>query len=906
MAIQASFPIWQDERLLHNYDRLDYYVTFNDETIFRGRAFRSPKNVPIELDINRIVGDWLENGIDPEYEGVLKQENAWGQFKVWDQTTGYLLAEYGVMFNWEQEWSGESKVLSEPVNGRMDPRMRLFWSKYNVSETSVVVEGEDIYWFDADDAVAVAWDAGRATVGIRTNYSIREIVAVCPEGVRTLTYGLNWQFEVPVNDDPDNPKTYTVQWYRNGVLLDQTVITVAKAVFQFECEPTETVGAFGGEVDIWFNTDQPLDRISATVSDGTVSRLTNGHLFVSIPQNETGSARTVTVNFYVLGAYAGTCAVSQAYEEGWIFNAYPTKIPWSGGTYVLQISTNKPVADITVDTPSGITYVSKVQTGYTFSVEPNIALTERNFVLRFHWRNETRLVTLTQEKITFEVDAKDVWGSGGDHLFWVDTNLPFDDIVASLPAGVSAVTLAEDYFNTGYLKWDVDDPYDLKKRFVAFKFPENTGSTEKSYSFSFSYSGITVGTLTVKQPGEHIDHSGDYLTVEMPSGGTLNYIAYDSGGYVEYSVNGGAWERKEAIADMWQTLTNASGSYSVRLRSESPGYEPQLSGNTAYNVYGNILSMVYGDAFIGKTDTTRVNDLVDPTQGWYWIGPRLVRFKGYGKDFSGMVIPLQSVLPQKRQNYSSQVRGMFPTDYVKYSPKIRFAVVYEFGLDDWFNSAPLSALPDIEVSFGAPYAFASMFYSYTPVLSQAPEMPKIHIRRTNGTAFYRMFASSWEISDVVLGISKCAEFLHTISTRMFWNTDNGGRWEMPATFAEMYSGCGALTVTRPLRLVIEDYGRTVSQYSSVFDSVYSGCEALVNVTDLDINCVRQNMFSTAFRGCTSLNSVRVLVANGDGGTYSQNNWMQYVSNSGTIYKRGNFSLPSGVSGVPTGWTVIEI
>lgn len=83
--------------------------------------------------------------------------------------------------------------------------------------------------------------------------------------------------------------------------------------------------------------------------------------------------------------------------EPWIFTAYPTVLDYSCGEYLLAISTNKDVSGITVDTPSGISYVSKTQTGYTFTVEANTSSSQREFVLVFRMGDETRTVTLTQE-----------------------------------------------------------------------------------------------------------------------------------------------------------------------------------------------------------------------------------------------------------------------------------------------------------------------------------------------------------------------------------------------------------------------------------------------------------------------------------------------------------------------------
>lgn len=529
MAIQASFPIWQDERLLHNYDRLDYYVTFNDETIFRGRAFRSPKNVPIELDINRIVGDWLENGIDPEYEGVLKQENAWGQFKVWDQTTGYLLAEYGVMFNWEQEWSGESKVLSEPVNGRMDPRMRLFWSKYNVSETSVVVEGEDIYWFDADDAVSVAWDAGRATVGIRTNYSIREIVAVCPEGVRTLVYGANWQFEVPVNDDPDNPKTYTVQWYRNGVLLDQTVITVAKAVYVFNCDETATAPAGGGNVTIHYQTNIPDNKLTAVVPSGwTIVSMGNGVLVVSVPPNSTGSLRTETVSFYLEGAeFLGSTTVSQSAATGdWFWATPAVRKSYAGGTAFIAIDTSYDIYDITIGQPSGTTVSNISQTGYYLTLPANTGRTDVTYTINYR-RNGVLLGTT-----------------------------------------VATVEAMEEYVEGDYFTIEITE---LSESFNDYLFQVQNYSGTTRMTFDYSLNGGPWNTVNVS--------SGSNTSKKEFSGATVGDI-------YRFRSNGGI-----PLRSGWSGSTYPSS-------EQIPVFSMRFG---SFKMYGNILSLVYGDNYEGQT-----------------------------------------------------------------------------------------------------------------------------------------------------------------------------------------------------------------------------------------------------------------------------------------------------------------
>lgn len=104
---------------------------------------------------------------------------------------------------------------------------------------------------------------------------------------------------------------------------------------------------------------------------------------------------------------------------------------------------------------------------------------------------------------------------------------------------------------------------------------------------------------------EH-DYSTDYLTFDIISGGTLT-IPYNDDNY-SYSLNGGEWV---TVSGSGYSISVNEGD-KVRFKNKRVLFtgESNFSGNTVvYNVYGNIMSLLYGDDFIGETTLPNKNDL---------------------------------------------------------------------------------------------------------------------------------------------------------------------------------------------------------------------------------------------------------------------------------------------------------
>lgn len=102
------------------------------------------------------------------------------------------------------------------------------------------------------------------------------------------------------------------------------------------------------------------------------------------------------------------------------------------------------------------------------------------------------------------------------------------------------------------------------------------------------------------------DYSQDYLTFKVRTDGT---IAWNSIGSVakeiSYSINDGLWTSITAGSDV---TINVNAGDVVRFKGSNPTYATSKSnysgfdgGTATFNIEGNIMSLIYGDNFVGQT-----------------------------------------------------------------------------------------------------------------------------------------------------------------------------------------------------------------------------------------------------------------------------------------------------------------
>ena len=169
------------------------------------------------------------------------------------------------------------------------------------------------------------------------------------------------------------------------------------------------------------------------------------------------------------------------------------------------------------------------------------------------------------------------------------------------------------------------------------------------------------------------------------------------------------------------------------------------------------------------------------------------------------------------------------------------------------------------------YYFANMFEGCTSLT----RTPKISLEDTGDHCCYKMFAGCTSLTT--------APELDT--------TDLGGY-----CYANMFERCTSLT-TAPSILP----STTLSGYC--YDNMFYGCTSLTTAPELPAATLKNYCYRNMFYGCTNLAQIKCL-ATDISATSCTSNWVSNVASSGTFIKASSMSSwTTGVSGIPTNWSV---
>ena len=88
--------------------------------------------------------------------------------------------------------------------------------------------------------------------------------------------------------------------------------------------------------------------------------------------------------------------------------------------------------------------------------------------------------------------------------------------------------------------------------------------------------------------------------------------------------------------------------------------------------------------------------------------------------------------------------------------------------------------------------------------------------------------------------------------------------------------------------------------------MFYGCTSLTTAPELPATILADDCYGYMFYGCTSLNYIKML-ATDISARYCLNRWVYGVASTGTFVKNKNATWNvTGVSGVPSGWTIQKV
>ena len=120
-------------------------------------------------------------------------------------------------------------------------------------------------------------------------------------------------------------------------------------------------------------------------------------------------------------------------------------------------------------------------------------------------------------------------------------------------------------------------------------------------------------------------------------------------------------------------------------------------------------------------------------------------------------------------------------------------------------------------------------------------------------------------------------------------------------YYSLFAGCKKLISAPEIpAAVFENYQAITSIYGYMFQN----CTSLTRAPKLPTRTLCNYCYYNMFNGCTSLNYVECLA---DTSTEQRafDNWLNGVAAAGTFVKHPDAVWPSGASGIPEGWTIID-
>ena len=417
---------------------LEYYIVADGKVIFRGKSWRNPDTGLVKINVGDIVRDYMGFNLPdfrPLDDVVTRQEDAYKVFELYD-ANGVKMDEYKVLFDWYGEWNGEQKVLSNPIDGVLDPRMKILWTVFGPEAFDVIMESGPIsintYFRLLTTIINMGIEGGSYRVRWLTDYYPSSEWTVEIPGLTDYSYS-DASFSGITINIPSNQSLHSREYEIYYHIQDKTfgVTTIKQKGGEFHVEGDIEIGPESGDTaQITWTTDYTGATITCIADDWLeVTDITvTGATIHAKTENESLGPRTGRVSIYVDGELVWTVTVTQA---GKYFRMISTVLNFSdiGGTQQLLWDTDILTAALSVqidNTAFTATDISK--TGCTVTATMNEE-GDAAFAYANVYSGTTLLgkVILTQEGADFEARPLTIKMLSGGSITYITARSFYND-----------------------------------------------------------------------------------------------------------------------------------------------------------------------------------------------------------------------------------------------------------------------------------------------------------------------------------------------------------------------------------------------------------------------------------------------------------------------------------------------
>lgn len=350
---------------------LEYYIVADGRIIFRGKSWRNPDTGLVKINVGDIVRDYMKFDLPdfrPLDDVVTRQEDAYKVFELYG-ADGVKIDEYKVLFDWYGEWNGEQKVLSNPIDGILDPRMKILWTIFGPAAFDVLMESGpltiDSFFRLLTTNIVLGQEGGSYNIRWLTDYMPSSEWTVTIDGLTGFDYhdanlsGITIDF--PRNDTV-SAFTYDIYYHIHGLTFGPTHMTHNGGTLDIDRNPIDGGSNSGDTEHTDWESSFPASAITYSADTWIeVTNITSEGCDITFKEsNMSLEPRTGHVWLYVNGELARTITVIQ---EGRYFRNMTQQItfPPSGGESGITWETDIPFAALTASTDSGDFTLSDLQ-----------------------------------------------------------------------------------------------------------------------------------------------------------------------------------------------------------------------------------------------------------------------------------------------------------------------------------------------------------------------------------------------------------------------------------------------------------------------------------------------------------------------------------------------------------------
>lgn len=368
---------------------------------------------------------------------------------------------------------------------------------------------------------------------------------------------------------------------------------------------------------------------------------------------------------------------------------------------------------------------------------------------------------------------------------------------------------------------------------------------------------------------------------------------------IEYSVdNGTIWNSATAKGDgkgnNTDVISITANKIMLRGKNESYHHVRMIVNEDSY-IYGNIMSLIYGDEYIGKTTLDKVNN----KSVFRYLFAHNPNLKSH--ESKELVLPATQLAPSCYQEmflectsltkapalpatdltgcdecYMDMFEGCRSLLEAPELPATKLSVHCYSGMFhycDMLKTAPALSVTDLS---GCDYCYSHMFF-HCKELINAPELPATKLAKE---CYYSMFC----------GCPKLETAPNLPSTQL-----------ADGCYNTMFSSCSNL------KNIPEELPATTLA-DGCYDHMFAHCTKLTKTPILPAtNLDKAYCYSTMFEGCSSLSTV-ICKATSITGTSATYYWLDGVSSTGTFKKAASMTgwTTNSASGIPSGWTIEDL